>query len=96
MGFELPEVGLLYNSPEEVESATAYVTRHAPDLLQMLGLAPAETVRITEPGVNTCSKGHEFNEANTIWRKDARGNYSRRRCRQCKNAYERGNRAKGA
>lgn len=89
MGFRQPEITYSPNSAEEIEAAKAYVTRNAPDLPQVLGLEEAPTVRIEEPGVTHCSKGHEFTEGNTIWRKDARGDYTRRRCRICKNDYSR-------
>lgn len=91
MGFELPEVGLLRNPPGEIEAAHRYVSRHAPDLLVMLGLeaAPVQE-KPTASGKDFCNSGHRYTEGNTIWRKGAGGEYTRRRCRVCKNDSSRG------
>jgi hypothetical protein len=95
VGFQQPEINLSHSTAEEIEAATAYVKRHAPDLLAILGLAeerPDHPEFAHEP---KCSKGHEYTEENTIWRKDRYGNYTRRRCRECKNAYARSFASKG-
>ena len=92
MGFELPEVGLLYNTPEEIEAAHRYAMRHAPDLLPMLGLGapPPADEKPTFAGEDFCTNGHRYTEASTIWRKNRRGELKRRQCRVCKNDSARG------
>lgn len=83
MGFKHPTVPLTPNTPEQIELATRYLRRHAPDLLAALGLEELEKKPYYPPGMTHCPQRHEFSDENTYTRPDGR-----RQCRECKRARE--------